>query len=87
MFNCLKNYVKCQECGKLVARHYAQKIDWEFEDCYFCKEHKKPYEKVRRSYSNSCFLSTFIYYKEFEVDKKGNPIKKKLSSKGKRSNK
>lgn len=62
--------VKCEECKCHLYRHDAQVVNYRGDDIYYCQTHKKPYEKVMYRY----WMSDIKYYKEMEVNEKGEPV-------------
>lgn len=37
---------KCETCGCVIARGEEQRVEQPSGDTFYCKEHKKPYDKI-----------------------------------------
>lgn len=80
-YNCFENKVKCQTCKAWLDKEDAQEVNvvvnWnlqlEYSNEYYCPIHKKKYEKKNYDPYTECTK----YYKQVEVDEKGNVIKQK----------
>jgi len=82
------NFVVCENCGVMVKKEKAQEVEMEDEvigwkkKFYYCSRCKKPYDKIKiiggggffgEVASTSLYFKN-IYFKNIQVDEKGNPI-------------
>jgi len=73
--------IECEDCRHLIKKSVAQAIPLsDYGDdytLYYCPEHRKPYDRIFKSYNNDG--SMYTYYKAREpwevVDKNGKTIK------------
>lgn len=85
-----EDFVSCEDCGIVLRKDKAQKVinveggEYDDEDerkkdgmLYYCKEHKKPYDKIHYADGGGMTAGTHYYYIKIaewqKVDEKGKP--------------